>query len=333
MSSYDNRQFHMTIWPGVALPLPSLLKHRDRYELDATGLALIGTGGWQEVERAERQEIYLKLYAVDLNDPAGILSFARAYGTPSAALVQQALAGHRFFAGLFDEDEDRALLEHVHRHNPSLRERMDPSHPDWELIDIETLNSFRLAARVLGDLTDAWRITRLDPKFDISARHWRLPYNFGGDADADIRFRAMQLLTDGLTRLLSRFRPFIMATPVPEGEEDEEHEVIEATPGRGVHLEASPSITFAHLAEFCALELFDHIAGSEVYRICENENCSRIFVLQYGAQKHGMSKRQGVKYCSTYCAQAKAARAYRARRKAGLAKTRGESRAVQRRKP
>src|SRR5581483_12490393 len=95
-------------------------------------------------------------------------------------------------------------------------------------------------------------------------------------------------------------------------------------------LETAASIPFAHLAEFCALELFNHIAGSEAYRICENDHCRQIFVLQYGRQKHGMSKREGVKYCCKHCAQAKAARDLRARKRAGTAKTRRSRRAANR---
>jgi hypothetical protein len=316
MESYDNRQFHMTLWPGVPLTLPPLVPRRGRYQLDPNGLALIGTDGWSDVEHADRREIYLKLYSLDLEDPAAIVAFANDHGTPRSGLVQSAVAGHSWFNGLFDADEDRQLLETVKLHNAPLR--MDVTHPDWELIDLVTLDSFRFAARLLCDLTDAWRIVRIDPTFHLTG-HWRLPYNTDGETDD--RSFATQLLTHGLTPLLARFRPFIMGTPMPEGEEDKEHEAIEAAPDPGVRLEASPSIRFAHLAEFCALELFNHIVASEVYRICRNANCGRLFVLQYGLQKHGMSKRQGVMYCSVLCAQAKAARDYRARKKAASGST------------
>jgi hypothetical protein len=305
----------MTIWPGVPLAPPPLHPRRGRYQLDAASLALIGTDGWAQIERADRREIYLKLYSVDLADPSAIVAFASSYGTPSGAFIQSALSGHSWFNGLFDANADLQLLQEVHRRDPSLRRRMEPGEPEWELIDVVTLDSIRFATRLLSDLTDAWRLASLDPTFDSENHRWRLPYRLDGEI-ADNRFFAMQLLESGLTPLVAGFRPYISGTTVPEGEDDEEHEAVQAAPNGGVFLEAARSMRPTHLAEFCALELFNHIVQAETYRICQNENCSRVFVLQYGRESHGMSKREGVMYCSASCAQAQASRSYRRRQKA-----------------
>jgi hypothetical protein len=130
------------------------------------------------------------------------------------------------------------------------------------------------------------------------------------------------LLTTGLTSLLAPFHPFVRSTPGPPPEEpppeelEEDGDELDAIQSTGVHTEAARSRAFAHLAEFCALELFNHVAASEVYRRCQNETCRRVFVRQYGRAEQGQTRREGVMYCSYHCAQAQAQRNYRRRRKA-----------------
>jgi hypothetical protein len=314
VSSHNNLRFRMTLrlWPGAPLALPPLLPGKATYQLHDSGLALIGTGDPLETKAGRRLgEIYLELYALDLEDKAAIVDFADKYGTPSGGLVHLALAGHSWFKDLFPTHDDQ-LAGAVLRSDRELMVRMDPTNPEGELVEITSLESFRFAARILADLTDAWRIVKADPHLEVTSHRWRLDYPEDEQTKAS-PFFAFHLLTDGLTRLLARVHPYVQPPSRrldAEPEEAEEHQ----SPS-GLHIQAARSMAFAHLAEFCALELFNHIAGSEAYRQCENESCRRVFVRQYGRAEHGQSRREGVRYCSRACAQAQAARAYRRRKR------------------
>jgi hypothetical protein len=85
-------------------------------------------------------------------------------------------------------------------------------------------------------------------------------------------------------------------------------------PSSGVRVEARATPLVDGLAEICALELFNHIVSGEVYRRCQNENCGRLFVRQYGRAEHGMTRRKGVMYCSASCARAAVQREHRRRK-------------------
>jgi hypothetical protein len=87
-------------------------------------------------------------------------------------------------------------------------------------------------------------------------------------------------------------------------------------PGPGTRIETRVAPAQGGLAEICALELFNHIVAGEIYRRCQNENCGRLFVRQYGRAEHGMSRRAGVMYCSASCARARAQREHRRRKAA-----------------
>jgi hypothetical protein len=314
----------MTIWPGVPLPLPPLVARKNAYRLDASESALIGTGMGVEVEASSRLgEVYLEVYDLDLEDPAAILGFAGEYGVLSGALVYSALSYSSWFSGLLSPGAEIEARDSVLQNDPVLRQSMDPAEPGWELTDITTLESFRFAARVLRDLTNAWRLVNGDARLDVSSHAWELNYPVDDETKRS-RFFALSLLGFGLTPLLVRFHPYLGGTPPPLDVEPEEAPTplasarvnTELANRADVYTEAATSIAFAHLAEFCALELFNHIAGSEVYRQCQNESCRRVFVRQYGRAEHGQSRREGVMYCSSSCAQAAASRNYRRRRRA-----------------
>lgn len=309
MASDDNMQFRMMLWPGVRLPLPPLVPRKDVYRLDPSERALIGTGMGVEVDASSHLgEIYLKLYALDLEDPPAILAFAREYGIPSGTLVYSALAHSSWFSPLFSPHVDIQARDAILHGDPALQRSMDIASPAWELTEIVTLESFRFAARLLRDLTNAWRLVKSDAGLEISSHRWELAYPID-DATKRSRFFALTLLGFGLTPLLARFHPYLAGASEPLDAEPEEP----TTPNAGVHLKAASSLAFAHLAEFCALELFNHIAASEAHRHCQN--CGQLFVRQYGRAEHGQSRLQGVMYCSRLCAQAKASRDYRQRRR------------------
>jgi hypothetical protein len=313
----DTRQFRMTVWPAIPLSLPPLLPRRLEYRLHQSGLALFGTGAWVAIE-GRIGEIYLELYDLDLEDEAAIVSFASRYGTPSGALVHNALAGHGWFSGLFSPAADLQLRDNLIASDPELDQTLDPIHRP----ELTTLASFRFAARVLRDLTDAWRIVSGDPDLETPSHRWQLDYPDVADTTPSGLF-ALELLTRGLTALLAGFHPYLRPTPAPPDEDsDEGDEPEDVIPRAGVHTEAARTLAFAHLAEFCALELFNHVAASEVYRRCQNENCSRVFVRQYGRAELRQSRREGILYCDYHCAQAQAQRNYR-RRKRARAQSRG----------
>jgi hypothetical protein len=318
----------MTIWPAIPLPLPPLLKRRTEYRVHESGRALLGTGWWVDVS-GRIGEIYLELYDLDLEDTAAIAGFANKYGTPSGALVQHALAGHSWFSGLFSPQADLQTRDLVMANDPELDITLDP------IPEVTTLSSFRFAARFFRDLTDAWRIVSADPEFDTSSHRWQLDYPVSADTMRSGLF-TLELLTRGLTFLLARFHPYARPTTAapPDEESDEADEPNDDLPSAGVRTEAAQSLAFAHLAEFCALELFNHAAASEVYRRCANETCRRVFVRQYGRAAAGQTRREGIMYCTSHCAQAQAQRNYR-RRKRARARTDAApaERAVRRRTP
>jgi hypothetical protein len=328
MAFDDTRRFRMTIWPGVPLPLPPLLPRRVQYRPHGSGLALVGTGGWVDIA-GRIGEVYLELYDLDLEDDAALIGFANKYGTPSGALVHSALAGHSWFSGLFSPAADLQARDALIATDPALSQTHDPA----QLPEITTLASFRFAAQVLRDLTDAWRIVNADPDLEPSSHRWQLDYPVSGDTMRSGLF-ALELLTRGLTPLLARFHPYVTPTTSPPDDDSNQGDELEHNlSSTGVLTEAARSLAFAHLAEFCALELFNHAAASEVYRLCANETCRRVFVRQYGRAAAGQTRREGIMYCSYHCAQAQAQRNYRRRRTARAKAPPPAERTVRRRAP
>jgi hypothetical protein len=305
----------MTIWPG-AVPLPAVPVRKEHYRLHETGLALIGTSTGGEFERRGRLgEVYLDLYALDLEDPQEIVAFANRYAPPNGLFVYALLGRSQFYANLFSVDDDRRVREAVRASDPQLRRQMDHADRDFDpfLIDVEPLETVRYAAHVLRDLTTTWRLLSADPSLEASPRRWEL--NYTNEDNLEPQLFALMLLSLGLNVLLTRFQLQLGPTPEPKTtREIQLEERLRPLPITGVLANVAETVTSMDLAEYCALELFNHIAGSEAYRVCRN--CGRLFIRQYGRAEHGQSRRQGVLYCSRHCAQAVAAREYRRRKQA-----------------
>jgi hypothetical protein len=316
ISSYDNHHIRITLWPGVPLTLPPL-RRRSLYRLSESATALIGAPDEVPVEKPH--EVYLRLYDLDLADPEQILEFANQHGAVNGTLLTT-LHPSNFFAGKYSLDADRQVREAAIETDPEVRRCLDPNQPDWPAsfapLEITPLTSFIFAARCLRDLTTAWRIINNDPRNDPASAQWEVYSQPGSPTQAG----AVSLLTHGLPPLLHRFAPFVRATPTPSGYEDADEIPAELsvppTSPSGPILEQAVGLTNPALHEFCALELYNHIAGHEAYRHCQNETCTRIFVRQYGRAEHGQSRRQGVLYCTHACAQAQAQREYRRRKAA-----------------
>ncbi len=114
-----------------------------------------------------------------------------------------------------------------------------PSEPNWEPTDVITLESFRFAAHVLRDLTNAWRLVHADWNLDVSSHRWELAYPVEEETKQS-RFFALTLLGFGLTPLLARFHPYVGGTPEPSDAAPEKPTL--PLPNSSVYTEAARSI-------------------------------------------------------------------------------------------
>src|SRR6266545_3044028 len=83
MSDINPSQLHVTAWPGLPLPLP--VTYRVKSRLTESGVIVpcpLGRygGDWEEEAVELDGETYLRLTAVDLDDPAAIFAFVSKYG-------------------------------------------------------------------------------------------------------------------------------------------------------------------------------------------------------------------------------------------------------------
>jgi hypothetical protein len=315
----------------VPLPLPTPVRSA-RYRWDATGTALIGSG---EAVWAQRHpgEIYLRLYDLNLDDPKAVLAFANTYGVLDGYEVHLRLLGKTDRRLPNEEAEEKRIFAA----DSELRRLED----EWS-VTITLLESFAFAKNCINDLTNAWRIVKGDLEPDL-----RLFKELRTIAESRLAPRlaprlrhdyldAQHLLCTGLDLLLRGFHPTIHkgsgAHDVPEfpltyeqlsepywiDPRSREVPIDLDIPASPALLETRKAPRTEGLAEICALELYNHIAGYEVYRQCQNEPCNQTFVTQYGRAEHGQSRRQGVMYCSHACAQAQAQRMYRRRKRTRL---------------
>jgi hypothetical protein len=319
----EQSHFRITVWPSVPLPLPRYTR-RDKYLLDSTCSALIGSP--ESVEVTERRgEAYLRLYGLDLDDPQAILAYANAHGVFfDVGWVHKRLIGTGPFREPYPAEDELEQIRRVYSTDP----RLTSSLADEDGLFVGTLDGFRHAARCIRDLTTAWRMVKGEIGADPSALEALPVRTAGANPYLDVK----DVLLRGLSELLSGFRPIVGSGPpdpdpepefdLPRWTPDDDREAEESpigvttVPSGALRLEARSSPRVDGLEEICALELFNHIVSGEVYRQCQNENCRRLFVLQYGRARHGMNKREGVMYCSASCARATAQRAYRRRKAA-----------------
>ena len=300
MSSENNRQFRMTLWPAVPLSLPRFFR-REHCELVHDGRALIEWGTFEEVRR-ERGEIYLRLWQLDLSNVKDVVTFVSRYGSLSHGSINFQLK-----VPTIPVDPD--VVRDVYERDPVVQALRQPDRVEEAgFVRVTPLADFLQGARFIRDITTAWWILNEDVRVLPPERiGWE--YHDTGDPPGVSRDDALGVLHERFSPLLRRFT--LTFEFRPESEEDQSAPVegpIEISPTRG----PDDSV---QLHEICVLELFNHIAGGEFYRICESETCGQPFVRQYGRAEHGMSKREGVLYCTALCAQAQASRDYRRRKK------------------
>ncbi|MGD0713031.1 MAG: hypothetical protein ABSB24_02450 [Gaiellaceae bacterium] len=295
----DNAQLRITVWPGLPVPLPCY--QRAHCRLSQARDALLFTYDKDELVEP-RGETYLELYNLDLENPDEILAFANRHSVLRGEEMFQRLKAADFFQGLGLRQSWTATFRKWHRpvYEGAYRENLlsedRPPHRG-----IETLFEFRFAAHVLRDMTSSWRL--LSAGVDPRSLPWS-GWVTGGDEPS--YSSARRLLATALPVLLRNYSPVVGVGSDINLDESWQKPLISAEfPGSS-----------APLFEVCAFELFNHIAESATYRICQNETCGRPFVRQWGRSEHGQSRREGVLYCTADCAQAQAQRQYRRRKQA-----------------
>jgi hypothetical protein len=263
-------------------------------------------------------ETYLRLAAVDLDDPPAILEFVNRYGILGAweayvALTRMAYRIASAFRPRLDLDAEKAKNQHALAADHA-RTGSGDAWPSEALRShyTETLDEFRFAARCLSDLTAAWRMYKEGaPSGDVE---WLSP----AKSDTELLSAFSEIL---LTRVLPEvflrpFNPYLMFRWEPHVPSER---LFDHPPGEeGVHVDPQrrPIGGRARLYSILALELFNHIAENADYQLCGNENCQRkVFVHQQGTAKKGQHRSKGVRFCSYDCAHAVAQRRYRQRRK------------------
>jgi hypothetical protein len=233
-------------------------------------------------EPSETGEIYLKLAALELDNAPSIVAFVNEYGPLGVRTdgFEALPTGHRPMR-LDDE-----VIEKLRRRIAKAARKTGLDHEralgsDELPIVAETLDEFRLGARILRDLVGAWRVERM------SVEPASIKWSVWAVRSTD---DAASLLASAVSPALYPFRPTIT-------------------------LGSAPPPYPASLYTICALEIYNHIVEQAEYRTCKH--CERFFVRQEGRAEYRQHRRSGeLLYCSKRCADIFKQREYRRRQKA-----------------
>lgn len=314
MGTNDKARFRITPVPGQPLVLPPVTCLYGEYYVSDEALEV---GDVEDLDvYPDRDvrfgEVYLELYALDLDDSAAIRRFVERYGVLGVhSLVWGSEHCHHYMGFPWQPHftlATKELANHIGRGG-----RLD----SWWECEAE----FRFGAECIRDMTTAWRVanSELDANEAVwLCRCWENAVDPIASEDNEPEIRAFfreqaprfyeatpgLVLTFGMEDSLKPFSPRIatfedemLARPDPE---------------------ENPYGGEIPLFSVLCLELYNHIAEQASYRRCENETCGRFFVRQSGRSEHGQYRTRGVKYCSAECSRRQAQRAYR-RRKASSA--------------
>lgn len=287
----------------------------------------VGSSRFGKDSEAPFDEIYLRLFALDLDREDTVLEFVNEFGLihiyephetdpwrVSGAIARPpypVLSAYPGFDGLDDYDLVPELLAAA---QAARSEVVDLREVEIGRVGAPaTIHEFRWAARCMRDLVRAYRsLSEGRPATDFTWDNPLVQY----DADAQRRGSDRAFwLTAGL----------------------EIQEFVSDTLGLGLAGYA-PRLTFredlwparprdwaeqfganADPWSVCCLELFNHITEGILLKDCANETCGRPFARQTGRAMHGQRRRSGVRYCSHACARAQAQRQYQRRSRAAAA--------------
>jgi hypothetical protein len=286
----------LAAWPGIPMPKPTATNGLD-YAITPAGaiVAVTRAPDWSAPPPRPYHEVYLRLFALDLDSGDAIHRFLNRYG-PLSLSEEKSRLGFDWHTGFHQvkawlEAEEQAIAFEI---------------ADWDRLAgpnahysvVQSLAEFRWQAWCLRDLVRAWRWYRdgviAEPK------EWESPVWREADERMpvpDDRMGAAELLRQGIRSGLLPFHPELR---IATSEDDERWESLY---GGG--------LPFYFI---CCLELYNHIAEQAPLISCENERCQQLFVIQEGRARHGQHRAVGVKYCSPECARAQAQRRYRRRR-------------------
>jgi hypothetical protein len=300
----------------VPLPLPPTYRVKSRLTDDGVIVPCPrGVYGedWEEEPVELDGETYLRLGAVDLDNPKAIFRFVEKYGVlggwdllvtlaREAPPVTKKLFGAQLNTTIGDEKKKRSLRDEQAQAGSNTVLPSDY----WAFYYAETLDEFRFAARCLRDLTAAWRMFK------------------DGTAASDVQWVSPQRLDDPFLQE-DGFPTYMLEEMLPRWFLDgfSPRLAFHHTPPRagppwdlpprhgGLRADPQRRPLSGELYSTCALELYNHIVENANYLICANENCQqKNFVRQQGREKN-WHRSEGVSYCSYACAHAVAQRRYR----------------------
>lgn len=313
----EKREFPMTVWPGMRVPVPLLLVSRVRMvrrKALVFGSAMELDAPQTDGEAVELPpEFYLREFLeLDASDPGAVLAFCERWG-PVGREDCTDLAGLPY-AGRYARDVDVMMPEpwspffghaQPHRRDKSL-ERLGFR----QLHCVHSVKRVKIYQDTLRNMILLWRFVTGEigaPELATECRSYddgRLYLGLTREQlhSVDVA-RASFELTLQLNAALGVYHVRIelhLNELVPIG-----------TPLPNVY-------------EAACLQLANHIAERASYRRCANETCGRLFVRQRGGsriaaehgEEHGQYHASGVMYCTPQCARAQVARASRRRRRA-----------------
>ena len=324
MSDTLQPQLHVTTWPNSPLPLPLIYRVPSRLDLDSGVIVPCPEGryweDWKEEPVTLDGETYLRLAAVNLDDPQAIFAFVEEYGVLGGwelyvALTKMAFRIANAFRPRLNLDVESARKRYALAADHARTGSGDAWPTEaYRLHFTETLEEFRFAARCGVDLGTAWRMYKEGaPAGEVD---WLSPVK----SDEELIGEFAEVLLTRVLReaFLQTFTPYLMFRWEPHVPSER---LFDHPPGEEpVTVNPQRQAVTNRLYPTLGLELFNHIVENADYHLCGNETCQRkVFVRQQGTAKQGQHRSKGVRFCSYACAHATAQRAYRRRLKAKAA--------------
>ena len=286
----EQRRFGMTAWPGTLPPITRVIGFSP-YRLDGDLLKL--DLGAAMVTHEIPDELYLReLFELDLSNEDAVLAFIHLYGRLGhpAQPVRRAKGGEVVHA------PDGQVIREL---GVDLPNNKDLPWDDWWT---EVDNSVEDLGKVEKGLFFQDGLQHIDTFRGWALAFKRLTRLYQNHQMRQASASEMDMLGRILTDLLRPFAPVLDVVEIADAEAKD------WSPFRDTYL--AP-----RLENVLALQIFDHIAATDVYQMCANENHGGLFVRQRGRAEVGQYRTRGVLYCSRACAQAQSSRNYRLRKK------------------